>query len=109
MLIVNPLVAPIWLGGLFAFLFWRPLRPYRVLGWSYLVTYSVIFFQHGKNYYLAPIYPMLMAAGAVIIESVIEGRKLEQSKLEQTKLEQIERSNNRSSTPHLPPVPDGPG
>ena len=103
-LIVNPLVAPIWIRGLFGFLFWRPLRPYRVLGWSYLVTYSVIFLQHGKNYYLAPIYPMLMAAGAVIIESVIEGRKLEQSKLEQTKLEQskIEQSEIDTAPPARP-------
>src|SRR5579859_1962779 len=88
LLVVNPLVAPIWIRGLFGFLFWRPLRPYRVLGWSYLVTYSVIFLQHGKNYYLAPIYPMLMAAGAVLIESAIEGRKIGPSKLEQSTIEQ---------------------
>jgi hypothetical protein len=87
LLIVNPLVAPIWIRGLVGFLFWRPLRPYRFLGWSYLVTYSVIFFQHGKNYYLAPIYPMLIAAGAVMIESAIEGRKLKQSKIEQSEIE----------------------
>jgi hypothetical protein len=87
-LVVNPLVAPIWIRGLFAFLFWRPLRPYRVLGWSYLVTYAVIFFQHGKNYYLAPIYPMLMAAGAVLIESALEGRKLKDSRIEESTTEQ---------------------
>jgi hypothetical protein len=32
----------------------------------------VIFLQHGKNYYLAPIYPMLFAAGTVAIECWIE-------------------------------------
>ena len=26
---------------------------------------------HGKNYYLAPVYPMLLASGAVVIESAI--------------------------------------
>jgi hypothetical protein len=41
------------------------------LGWSYLVSYTVIYLQHGKNYYLAPIYPMLLAAGAVAIDSVL--------------------------------------
>ena len=71
LLIVNPFAAPVWLAGLFALLFWRPLRPYRALGWSYLVSYTVIFLQHGKNYYLAPIYPMLFAAGAVAIDSVL--------------------------------------
>lgn len=71
-LTVSPIAAPIWLGGLFALLFWPKLRPYRLLGWSYLVTYIAIFLQHGKNYYLAPIYPMLFAAGAVTFETVLD-------------------------------------
>jgi hypothetical protein len=71
-LLVNPLTAPIWITGLIALLFSPRLRPYRVLGWSYLVCYSVFFILHGKNYYLAPIYPMLLAAGAVVIESVLD-------------------------------------
>jgi hypothetical protein len=41
------------------------------LGWAYLVCYGVLFLLHGKNYYLSPVYPMLMAAGAVVIESAI--------------------------------------
>ncbi len=32
----------------------------------------MFFALHGKNYYLAPIYPMLLAAGAVVIESAVE-------------------------------------
>lgn len=70
-LLVNPLTAPIWIAGLIAFFVWSPLKPYRVLGWSYVVCYSVFFALHGKNYYLAPIYPMLLAAGAVVIESAL--------------------------------------
>src|SRR5438874_4266222 len=58
-LLVNPLTAPIWITGLIALLFSSVLRPYRVLGWSYLVCYSVFFVLHGMNYSLAPIYPML--------------------------------------------------
>ena len=72
-LLVHPLTAPIWLAGLIAFFVWRPLKPYRVLGWSYLVSYGVFFALHGKSYYLAPIYPMLLAAGAVVIETAITG------------------------------------
>jgi 4-amino-4-deoxy-L-arabinose transferase-like glycosyltransferase len=67
-LLINPLTAPIWIAGLLALLFWARLRPYRVLGWSYVVCYIVFFALHGKNYYLAPIYPMLLAAGAVAID-----------------------------------------
>jgi|SRR5579872_1790870 len=72
---VNPIAGPVWLSGLFALLFWKPLRPYRVLGWSYLVSYTAIFLQHGKNYYLAPIYPMLFAAGAMALDSWLESSR----------------------------------
>ena len=72
MLLVNPLTAPIWLTGLFALLFSARLRPYRTLGWTYLISYATFFLLHGKNYYLAPVYPMLMAAGAVIIEGALD-------------------------------------
>ena len=71
-LLVNPLTAPIWLTGLFALLFAGPLRPYRALAWCYVVCYGVFFVLHGKNYYLAPVYPMLLAAGAVAIESALD-------------------------------------
>src|SRR6202049_1396925 len=70
-LLVNPLTAPIWIAGLIAFFVWPPLKPYRVLGWSYLVCCGVFFALHGKSYYLAPIYPMLLAAGAIVIESAL--------------------------------------
>lgn len=70
-LLVNPLTAPIWLSGLIAFFVSPRLKAYRVLGWSYLVCYTVFFVLHGKNYYLSPIYPMLLAAGAVVIEPAL--------------------------------------
>src|SRR5882762_6134541 len=75
-LLVNPLTAPLWLAGLFALFFSARLRPYRFLGWSYLVCYAVFFALHGKNYYLAPIYPMLLAAGAVVLETGISRPRL---------------------------------
>jgi hypothetical protein len=67
-LLVHPLTAPIWLIGLAAFFFSARLKPYRLLGWAYLVCYAVLFALHGKNYYLAPVYPMLFAAGSVVID-----------------------------------------
>ena len=74
-LLVDPITAPIWLTGFFALLFSARLKSYRFLGWCYLVCFSVFFILHGKNYYLAPVYPMLLAAGAVVITSAIEGQK----------------------------------
>jgi hypothetical protein len=82
MLLIDPITAPIWIRGLIA-LFWSPgLKPYRVLGWAYLVSFTVFFVLHGKNYYLSPIYPMLLAAGAVTIEAVIERRKIASTEVE---------------------------
>jgi hypothetical protein len=76
-LLINPITAPIWLTGVFALLFAARLKPYRFLGWCYLVCFAVMFVLHGKNYYLAPIYPMLLGAGAVIIESAIGAKSAE--------------------------------
>jgi hypothetical protein len=78
-LLVHPFTAPIWIAGLIAFFTSPGLKAYRVLGWCYLVCFTIFFALHGKNYYLAPVYPMLLAAGAVVIESAIEGRKIDVS------------------------------
>ena len=75
MILVHPFATPIWLTGLFALLFSAKLRSYRFLGWCYLVCFTILFVLHGKNYYLTPVYPMLLAAGAVVIESAIDGKK----------------------------------
>ena len=72
---LNPLNAVIWLIGLFALLFSQRLRAYRILGWSYLAAYTAFFVLHGKTYYLSPIYPMLLAAGALVIESALDRPK----------------------------------
>lgn len=70
-LLIDPFTAPIWITGVLALLLSRRLRAFRFLGWSYLVCYSVFFVLHGKNCYLAPIYPMLMAAGSVVVDSAL--------------------------------------
>ncbi len=71
-LIVHPILAPMWIAGVLAFLFSARLRPYRFLGWCYLAAFAVFVILKGKNYYLGPIYPVYLAAGAVVIESLIE-------------------------------------
>ena len=71
-LLVHPLTAVIWITGLVALLLSKRLRSYRFLGFSYLVSFIAFVVLKGKNYYLAPIYPVLLAAGAVMIEPGIE-------------------------------------
>src|SRR5207249_1034770 len=71
-LLIHPLSAPIWITGLVALFASPRLKPYRLLGWCYLVVFALFVVLKGKNYYLAPIYPMLLAAGAVMMETGIE-------------------------------------
>ncbi|PWT92363.1 MAG: hypothetical protein C5B56_02380 [Proteobacteria bacterium] len=67
-LLTNPLAVPIWLAGLW-FLLGDPAgKKYSFLGWAYLVMLIEMLLVHGKIYYLAPAYIMLLAAGAVWIE-----------------------------------------
>jgi len=73
-LLVNPLAAPIWLGGLWYLLADKQGRRYAVLGIAYLVVLVEMLLLHGKIYYLAPAYIMLLAAGAVAWEQRIFAR-----------------------------------
>ena len=72
LLLLNPLTGPIWMVGLAALLFWKRLARFRFLGWCYLVCFITFVVLKGKNYYLAPIYPMLFASGSVLVESTLE-------------------------------------
>jgi hypothetical protein len=64
----NPFTAPLWLAGLGSLLLASVMRPFRPLGWMYLVVLVVFMLQHAKPYYLSPAYPALLAAGAVAVE-----------------------------------------
>lgn len=66
--IMDPILLPLWVGGLLWFFFGREGRRYRLLGWTYVVVLTVFIVLKGKNYYVAPIYPILFAAGAVGFE-----------------------------------------
>jgi 4-amino-4-deoxy-L-arabinose transferase-like glycosyltransferase len=60
---------PLVLAGLFFYLFSRQGRPFRMVGWMYVVTLLLFVIARGKTYYMNPAYPMVWAAGAVWVES----------------------------------------
>ncbi len=67
-LMMNPLAAPIWLAGLYSLLFAREGARLRWFGIAYVLL-SVTYLALGaKVYYMAPIYPVLFAAGAAWLE-----------------------------------------
>jgi hypothetical protein len=61
---IHPVLFPVWLTGL-AWMLWS--RRWRVLGLTFVVFFVLMEAMHGKEYYLFPIYPMMLAAGAVAI------------------------------------------
>jgi 4-amino-4-deoxy-L-arabinose transferase-like glycosyltransferase len=65
-MMLNPFTAPLWIGGL---LFLLMSARYRALGIVYLVLIVTFIRLEAKDYYVAPIYPLLFAAGAVWFSS----------------------------------------
>jgi 4-amino-4-deoxy-L-arabinose transferase-like glycosyltransferase len=62
----------IWIAGLFWFL---RNNTYRIFGWIYLFVILLLIFGSGKSYYSIGIYPVLLAAGAVVWERLFAARK----------------------------------
>lgn len=65
----NPFTLPLWLTGLYYYLFRPDGVRYRLLGWLYLIPLLLFFVAQGRFYYMAPAYPMLIAAGTVVLEA----------------------------------------
>lgn len=68
-LLNNPVAMLVWVPGLIALFFFRPFKPYRLLGFLYLGPF-LIFLLNGtsKPEYLAPAYGVVWAAGGVWFE-----------------------------------------
>jgi 4-amino-4-deoxy-L-arabinose transferase-like glycosyltransferase len=70
-LMMNPLSFPFWFGGLL-FYFSRAGHPFRAFGWAFVITIALLLALHGKDYYSAPAYALVLAAGAVATERLLE-------------------------------------
>ena len=71
-LLLNPVSAPIWITGVIAFFAAARFKAYRFLGWAYLAGLTVFIVLKGKNYYLASIYPVYLAAGCILLDDAID-------------------------------------
>jgi len=65
----NLATIPLWVVGLVTFIVGDRGRKYRILAWMYVVPLALLMFLQARSYYLAPAYPMLIAAGAVVTEA----------------------------------------
>jgi len=64
----NPFTIPLWITGLYFYLFAPAGQRYRPLGWMFVVPFALFLIAQGRGYYLSPAYPMLVAAGVVVME-----------------------------------------
>jgi 4-amino-4-deoxy-L-arabinose transferase-like glycosyltransferase len=65
---VNPLTIQFVVLGLYFYFVLPQGKNYRLLGWMYVVPLVLFLVAQSRSYYLAPAYPMLIAAGAVVWE-----------------------------------------
>lgn len=65
-LAANALTIPLWAAGLGALFVSERFRRFRILGWMAVVPFVLFVIAKGRGYYMAGVYPMLLAAGAVV-------------------------------------------
>lgn len=73
-LILLPVTAPVWIAGVVWLLYAKAGQPFRFLGIAFVVVIALMILLKGKVYYPAPIYPVILAAGAVALERLLATR-----------------------------------
>ena len=74
-LMMGPLTLPLWLAGWWGLLAGRFGVEGRVLGLSAVVVTIVFLLQQSKPYYVTPAWPVLIAAGAIVLERATAARR----------------------------------
>jgi hypothetical protein len=65
----NPFTIPLWVAGLFYFFRSEAGKRYRILGWMAVIPFTIYIITQGRGYYTGPLFPVLLAGGAVYAES----------------------------------------
>jgi hypothetical protein len=66
--IIHPVLLPVWLAGLW-YLFAGRGRGFRAIGWTFAAFFATMLVLAGKSYYVAPAYPLPLAAGGAALEA----------------------------------------
>jgi len=70
---VNLATVPLTLLGLWFYFVREEGRRYRLLGWTFAITFAVFAVAGARAYYTAPLYPMLIAGGCVLFGNLVGG------------------------------------
>lgn len=74
-LMMAPLTLPFWLAGLGFYFFSPRAAVYRIFGWAFVFTIAFFMLMHGKDYYSAPAYGIVLAAGAFAAEIFFDSER----------------------------------
>jgi 4-amino-4-deoxy-L-arabinose transferase-like glycosyltransferase len=72
LLLVGPLLAPVWIAGLVRLFRDRSVVRFRFLAWAWVVLAIVFVASGGKPYYLAGMLPVLIGAGSPKVDEWLE-------------------------------------
>lgn len=68
-LVMHPLAVPLWVAGLIWYFAAPAAKPYRIVAWIWLSVCALLVISGtARTYYLGPAYPVLLAAGGIVVE-----------------------------------------
>ena len=67
--VMNPLAAPVWISGIYYFIFNKNGKKFRAIGYAYFIVLVLCIYMQVKFYLPAPFYTVLFAGGAVCFEA----------------------------------------
>ena len=62
---------PLTLGAMVAFVFYKPFRPYRFIGISFVVVMTLFTYMKAKDYYAAGIFPVIITFGSIYFDRIL--------------------------------------
>lgn len=74
--VMNILAFPVWLAGIYYFIFNKKAKKFRLLGYAYIIILIICIYLKVKFYLPAPFYTVLFAGGAVSITQFAEKPKM---------------------------------
>jgi hypothetical protein len=75
LLLLSFINAPLCLVGLYYYFFHKDGKTYRLFGWIFIIILIIMITLKAKVYYIAPVYSMLFASGALVTEKFIHKLK----------------------------------
>ena len=80
-LCVNLATAPLAILGLWFYWLRREGARYRLLGWTFVISFALFALRGSRSYYTAPLYPMLIAGGSVWLGALLHRLRPLESRL----------------------------